>query len=101
MGMEKAAMSRCFKILQAKGLTVMGLGASDGRLRIATLTPKGRALHDQILEIALERERALLNVLSAAERDTLLELLKRVHENLPAVEAATTAYVSSRYRRAI
>lgn len=101
MGMDKAAVSRCFKILQAKGLTVMGLNASDGRLRIATLTPKGRALHDQILEIALERERALLTVLSASERETLLRLLKRVHENLPAVEAATTAYVSSRYRRAV
>src|SRR4051794_20313352 len=67
--------------------------ASDGRLRIATLTPKGRALHDQILDIALERERALLTVLSASKRETLLRLLKRVHENLPAVEAATTAYV--------
>ena len=101
MGMDKAAVSRCFKILQAKGLIVMGLNASDGRVRIATLTPKGRALHDQILEIALERERALLTVLSAPERETLLRLLKRVHENLPAVEAATTAYVASRYRGSV
>lgn len=101
MVMDKAAVSRCFKILQAKGLIVMGLNASDGRVRIATLTPKGRALHDQILEIALERERALLTVLSVSERETLLRLLKRVHENLPAVEAATTAYVASRYRRAL
>lgn len=58
-------------------------------------------MHDQILEIALERERALVSVLSTSERDTLLRLLKRVHENLPAVEAATTAHVSSRYRRAV
>ncbi len=58
-------------------------------------------LHDQILEIALERERALLTVLNVSERETLLRLLKRVHENLPAVEAATTAYVASRYRRAV
>ncbi|MES1208695.1 MAG: MarR family transcriptional regulator [Pseudomonadota bacterium] len=101
MGMDKAAVSRCFKVLQAKRLIVMGLNASDGRVRIATLTPTGRALHDQILEIALERERALLTVLSASERETLLRLLKRVHENLPAVEAATTAYVASRYRRAV
>ncbi|MFL5303829.1 MAG: MarR family winged helix-turn-helix transcriptional regulator [Polyangia bacterium] len=101
MGMDKAAVSRCFKILQAKGLIVMGLNASDGRVRIATLTPKGRVLHDQILEIALERERALLTVLNVSERETLLRLLKRVHENLPAVEAATTAYVASRYRRAV
>jgi hypothetical protein len=43
----------------------------------------------------------LLTVLSASERETLLRLLKRVHENLPAVETATTAYLSSRYRWAI
>ena len=82
MGMDKASVSRCFKIMQAKGLILMGLDASDGRVRIATLTPKGRALHDQILEMALERERVLLSVLSESDRETLLRLLKRVHENL-------------------
>jgi len=100
MGMDKASVSRCFKIMQARGLIVMGLDASDGRVRIATLTAKGRALHDQILEMALERERALLSVLSQPERETLLRLLRRVHENLPAVEVATTAYIASRYPRA-
>ena len=78
----------------------MGLDASDGRVRIATLTPKGRALHDQILEMALERERVLLSVLSESERETLLRLLKRVHENLAAVETATASYIARRYPRA-
>jgi DNA-binding MarR family transcriptional regulator len=100
MGMDKASVSRCFKIMLAKGLIVMGLDASDGRRRIATLTAKGRALHDQILELALERERALLSVLSEAERETLLRLLKRLHENLPAVEVATAGYIAARYPRA-
>jgi DNA-binding MarR family transcriptional regulator len=100
MGMDKASVSRCFKTMQAKGLIMMGLDASDGRVRIATLTPKGRALHDQILEMALERERALLSVLSDSERETLLRLLKRVHENLPAVEAATATYIAKRHPRA-
>lgn len=58
-------------------------------MRIATLTKQGRKLHDQILGIALERERALLAVLSAAERNTLIALLTRLHENLPEVDAAT------------
>lgn len=100
MGMDKASVSRCFKILQAKGLIVMRLDASDGRVRMATLTAKGRALHDQILELALERERALLSVLDDSERQTLLRLLKRVHENLPAVEIATASYLAKRHRRA-
>jgi hypothetical protein len=99
MGMDKASVSRCFKIMQARGLILMGLDASDGRVRIATLTPKGRVLHDEILEMALERERAALSVLSESERTTLLRLLRRVHENLGAVEAATASYIAKRYPR--
>ena len=102
MGMDKASVSRCFKIMQAEGATIlMGLDASDvSQVRIATLTPKGRALHDEILELALERERVLLSVLSESDRQTLLRLLKRVHENLAAVETATAGYIARRYPRA-
>jgi DNA-binding MarR family transcriptional regulator len=100
IGMDKASVSRCFKSMQAKGLVTMGLDAADGRLRIATLTKKGRALHDQILGIALERERSLLSVLDDEERDTLIGLLRRLHENLPQVESATTKYVERRFPKA-
>ena len=100
IGMDKASVSRCFKSMQAKGLIAMSLDADDGRLRIATLTKKGRALHDQILGIALERERAFLSVLTPAETETLIGLLKRQHENLPAVETATARYVAQRFPKA-
>lgn len=100
IGMDKASVSRCFKGMQTKGLIAMRLDATDGRLRIATLTPKGRELHDQILGVALERERALLSVLSQAERETLIGLLKRLHENLPQVELATSRYVAQRFPQA-
>ena len=78
----------------------MGLDAADGRVRIATLTPAGRALHDKIRDMALERERALLSVLSESEVDTLIGLLKRIHENLPAVERVTSRYIAERYPHA-
>lgn len=100
IGMDKGSVSRCFKSMQAKGLITLGLDADDGRVRIATLTKQGRQLHDQILGIALERERALLAVLSAAERDTLIALLTRLHENLPEVDAATARYVAERFPEA-
>lgn len=93
IGMDKASVSRCFKSMQARGLIRLGLDAHDGRLRIATLTKKGRELHDQIIGIALERERAFLSVLTDSERETLIGLLKRLHENLPEVERATARYV--------
>lgn len=93
IGMDKASVSRCFKGMLARGLITLALDADDGRVRIATLTPAGRALHDRIMGVALAREQAFLSVLSADEQDTLIGLLRRLHENLPAVEAATTDYV--------
>jgi len=100
IGMDKASVSRCFKGMQAKGYITLSLDADDGRVRIAKLTKSGRQVHDGILGIALERERAFVDVLSAAERETLIGLLKRLHENLPAVEAATEAYVAKRHPKA-
>ena len=94
IGMDKAAVSRCFKSMRAKGLIKLGLHATDGRLRNTTLTPLGRTLHDQIREMALERERALLSVLGESEREALIRMLKRLHENLPAVERATARYIA-------
>lgn len=96
IGMDKASVSRCFKSMQARGLITFSLDDADGRVRIATLTKKGRELHDQILGVALERERAFLSVLTPAEQETLIGLLKRLHENLPAVEDATARYVERR-----
>jgi DNA-binding MarR family transcriptional regulator len=96
-GMDKSSVSRCFKSMQAKGLITMALDEADGRLRIARLTPKGRKLHDQMLGIALERDRALVAVLTPQELDTLIGLLRRLHENLPGVEKATRRYVTVRF----
>ncbi|CAN5469677.1 MarR family transcriptional regulator [soil metagenome] len=100
IGMDKGSVSRCFKSMQAKGLITLGLDAGDGRVRIATLTKQGRKLHDQMLGIAMERERALLAVLNPAERDTLIALLSRLHENLPEVDAATERYVAKNFPKA-
>jgi DNA-binding MarR family transcriptional regulator len=93
IGMDKGSVSRCFKGMHAKRLITLSLDADDGRVRIARLTAKGRVLHDRILGVALERERALLAVLTEAERETLIDLLRRLHANLPDVEVATHRYL--------
>lgn len=96
IGLDKASVSRCFKRMQEDGLIRIALDPGDGRARIAVLTARGRALHDEIREVALARERALLAVLSIDEAQTLLSLLQRVHENLPNVEVATARFLSAR-----
>ncbi len=97
IGMDKASVSRTFKSMQSRGLISFSLDATDGRLRLATLTKQGRELHDQIIDVALERERAFLSVLRDDEREVLIGLLRRLHDNLPEVEAATTRYVSKTF----
>ncbi|MDM0078761.1 MarR family winged helix-turn-helix transcriptional regulator [Variovorax sp. J2P1-59] len=100
IGMDKGSVSRCFKGMQERSLIRTELDGSDGRLRMAVLTPKGRRLHDQIMGMALERERAFLSVLDADEVEVLLGLMRRLHANLPAVEASTQAYVRERFPHA-
>lgn len=101
IGMDKASMSRCLKAMQARGFIELALDPQDGRARIATLTPAGRAVHDQIRNIAMERERVFMSVLTVAERKTLLDMLRRLHENLPAVEAATRDHLGRHHPHAL
>ena len=101
IGMDKGSVSRCFKRMHEAGLTRTELDKSDGRLRIAVLTSKGRRLHEQIMGMALDRERAFLSVLNEDEVETLLQLMRRLHANLPAVDTATRNYVRTRFPRAV
>ena len=54
IGMDKGAVSRCFKSMQEQDLIQTKLDAADGRVRVAVLTPEGRALHDRIREVHAE-----------------------------------------------
>ncbi|MBL0421633.1 winged helix-turn-helix transcriptional regulator [Ramlibacter sp. AW1] len=100
IGMDKGTVSRSFKALQERGCLRTELDPNDGRVRLAVLTPEGRALHDEIRQVALERERAFLSVLEPEEAEQFLSLLKRLHENLPQVEAATQAYIEKHFPEA-
>lgn len=94
IGMDKASVSRCFAGMEAHKLIRVTPDPADARVRVATLTDKGRDLHDRIMGVALERERAFLSVLSEDEREQLIGLLHRLHENLPEVENATDSYLA-------
>lgn len=83
IGFDKAAVSRALAVLQKKGLVQSRSHESDGRSSAYALTAKGWRLHDRILKISLAREQRLLGDLSAAERETLIGLLNRLHRRLP------------------
>jgi|SRR5690625_585440 len=93
IGMDKGAVSRAFKTMYEMELIRFSHDPNDGRIRYATLTAKGRQKHDEIKEIAMERQRVLLSVLQPEEKHILQDLLLRLHAGLPDVEEATQEYL--------
>ena len=78
IGLDKSAVSRSLQVLEDAGRISGEVDSRDGRRYAVSLTPEGKALHDRVLKVALERERRLLSDFSPAEVDTLVDLLSRM-----------------------
>jgi DNA-binding MarR family transcriptional regulator len=85
IGFDKGPVSRTLAALQKRGLIAIRTDPNDGRSHSISLTARGRATHDKVIVAALERERRLLSCLDKDERERLIDLLRRLHENLGAV----------------
>lgn len=79
VGLDKSAASRSLQTLEAAGHVQSQVDPKDARRYTVRLTASGKALHDEVIKVALERERRLLGDLSPAEVDTLVNLLGRLH----------------------
>jgi DNA-binding MarR family transcriptional regulator len=89
IGFDKGPVSRTLASLDKRGLVSIRTDPNDGRTHSIALTAKGRATHDKVIVAALERERRLLSCLGRDEREVLIDLLRRLHENLGAVTGST------------
>jgi len=89
IGFDKGPVSRTLALMQKRGLVTIRTDPNDGRSHSITLTAKGRTTHDKVIVAALERERRLLSCLKKDEREVLIDLLRRIHENLGAVTGHT------------
>ena len=90
-GFDKALVSRSLSSLEARGYVTSVPVAYHNRKRLLRLTDSGRALHDQIMAIALPREERLLGGLSPAEREAFIAMLQKVHSNAVEILAAVSA----------
>lgn len=88
IGFDKGPVSRTLAGMEGRGLVSIRADRQDGRTHAISLTAKGIIAHDQVIAVALERERRLLACLSKPERETLIALLLQVHGNLDAVKGA-------------
>jgi DNA-binding MarR family transcriptional regulator len=85
IGFNKGPISRTLAVMQKRGLVTIRTDPNDGRTHSISLTAKGRGIHDKVIVVALEREKRLLSCLKADEREMLIELLRRLHNNLGVV----------------
>jgi len=85
IGFDKGPVSRTLGAMEKRGLIAIRTDPNDGRTHSISLTAKGRATHDKVIIAAFERERRLLSCLSKDEQEVLIDLLRRLHENLGAV----------------
>ncbi|MGY1823732.1 MarR family winged helix-turn-helix transcriptional regulator [Geodermatophilus sp. SYSU D00079] len=79
LGLNKSVVSRSVAGLAGRGLVT--IERVDGQRRLY-LTAEGVALHDQLLPLALERERRMLRGFSEEEVGLLRDFLRRMHDNL-------------------
>jgi DNA-binding MarR family transcriptional regulator len=87
IGLDKSAVSRSLQTLEAAGRITSQLDPKDARRYTVRLTASGKELHDRVLKVALERESRLLSGLTPAEVDTLVDLLGRLHLQVPNVNS--------------
>ncbi len=84
---DKAVVSRTIRVLEGRGLVTVTQDPDDSRKTALRLTPKGYALHDEIVAVALERQRRLLAGFSEDEVAQLTDFARRLVGNLPEVNS--------------
>jgi len=80
--LDKAAVSRTLAQLDAKGFLAFEASRSDPRKRVWWLSDAGRAIHDDILAIAIGFEAEMVDGVSPEEMDTFLKVMSRFLSNL-------------------
>ena len=85
IGLDKSAVSRALQVLESAGNIQTKPDPKDGRRTTISLTESGKDLHARMLNVALERERRLLQGLSVKEVNTLVNLLGHLNKQVPYV----------------
>lgn len=79
IGFDKTVISRSVAFLQERGLVETRFRDNNFRRQFIALTRKGVGLHDEIVDIARDREEFLLADLNAQDRRALMRLLAKIH----------------------
>jgi DNA-binding MarR family transcriptional regulator/GNAT superfamily N-acetyltransferase len=78
LALDSAYVSRLLRSLEGRGLIAVEPSATDGRVRCARLTPRGRAERAELDRRSDAFARSLLEPLSARQRDRLTQAMAEV-----------------------
>jgi DNA-binding MarR family transcriptional regulator len=79
--MDKVAVSRAIKGLQAHGFLKRDIDEIDKRRAVLKLTQSGRKAFGELVPLVKQVERDCLNGLTSTEREILISLMQRVQHN--------------------
>jgi DNA-binding MarR family transcriptional regulator len=86
--LDKGAVSRSLNVLSRMGIVSIREDGTDSRRNKVSLTAKGRALHDRMVPVAIDRQRELVAGLRGDEiamfADLVDRMLARVSDGAPA-----------------
>jgi DNA-binding MarR family transcriptional regulator len=83
---DKGATSRALARLSKAGLLGHEVPGSDVRKKTWWLNPKGLTLHDEILTVALGRERSLIVGVDPADLEAFLRVMRLMRGNVEALK---------------
>ncbi|MBO0764444.1 MAG: winged helix-turn-helix transcriptional regulator [Hyphomicrobiaceae bacterium] len=76
--LDKGAVSRSLNVLARMGIVGIREDGTDSRRHKIALTAKGRALHDRLVPVAIERQRELVSGLTSDEVAVFANLVDRL-----------------------
>jgi len=81
--LDYAAASKSLKVLTQQGLVVVAQTRTRGRAAIASLTPHGHKIYQELCDSAIARQERLLATFTEAEVQQLWSLLRRIEAQTP------------------
>lgn len=81
-GMDKAAVARVIKSLEAKGMVTRRKDSSDRRCNYVFLTEKGRSTHEPISKAKVYWNSVITEGMTKEESDSLARLLEAALDNV-------------------
>jgi len=85
IGFDKATVSRSINRLEKEGYLALRPDENDRRAIFIQLTEKGVNLHNQVIDIALDREQKMLEPLTASEIEQFIQILNKLNQNIVAM----------------